>query len=599
MSKYRRLAKLSAVAAAGALILAACGGGDDDSGGSGGAASESGHEFNVSTERIVNPSDATGGTLRLGAGSDADSWDPARAYYGWVWNLQRLYARTLMSFAPDPTRSSEVVPDLATAPGEPNDDFTQFTYTLRDGLKYEDGTPITSQDIKYAIMRAYATDVINGGPTGYLLPLLDQGAADTGTPTYKGPYAEPDSEPMVGGQPAIETPDDKTIIFHLTSPYASFDYLMAMGPSSPIPQAKDTGENYGQDPISSGPFKITEYDPDTGITFERNDQWDQATDEVRTPKLDRITIEYITNLDDLDQRLKSGALDARVDSDIQPTFTTEAFADPNLKKQLDNPTDGSTWYLVVFQDVAPFDNIHCRKAVAYAVDKRAFLLARGGETIGQVTGTMTPEGLPGYDASANMYPNGDDFTGDLETAKQELAECGHPDGFTTKMAYVPQGTGQAQLTALQQALSRVGITVEPAPGEADTYYQTFIGSPQGVIDNGLGLAVAGWGADFPTTNGFWYSIAHGDAILDQGNSNYASLDDPKVNELIESELSSPKEEWDAIGRQVDDAVLEQAVYIPLIQGKSVYWRSPRMTNVYSTDFFGLYDWVNVGVSDGQ
>src|SRR5690606_2802355 len=143
-------------------------------------------------------------------------------------------------------------------------------------------------------------------------PLLDQGAADTGTPTYKGPYTEPDSEPMVGGQPAIETPDDKTIIFHLTSPYASSDYLMAMGTSSPIPQAEDTGENYGQDPIASGPFKITEYDPDTGITFERNDQWDQTTDEVRTPKLDRITIEYITNLDDLDQRLKSGALDARV-----------------------------------------------------------------------------------------------------------------------------------------------------------------------------------------------------------------------------------------------------------------------------------------------
>ncbi|HEV8527805.1 MAG TPA: ABC transporter substrate-binding protein, partial [Actinomycetes bacterium] len=142
MVNVRSSAKLAAVAAAGALVLAACGGGDDNNGGGGGNSAAAG--FNLSTSAIVNPSDATGGTIKLGSGGDCDSWDPARAYYGFCWNLQRLYARDLMGFAPDPEHASKVVPDMATAPGKANADFTEFTYTLRDGLKYDDGTPVKS-----------------------------------------------------------------------------------------------------------------------------------------------------------------------------------------------------------------------------------------------------------------------------------------------------------------------------------------------------------------------------------------------------------------------------------------------------------------------
>jgi peptide/nickel transport system substrate-binding protein len=97
MWNVRSSAKLAAAAAAGALALAACGGG----GSSGGSSTSSGAAaaFNISTSTIINPSDKTGGTIKLGAGSDCDSWDPARAYYGWCWNMQRLYARDLMGFA--------------------------------------------------------------------------------------------------------------------------------------------------------------------------------------------------------------------------------------------------------------------------------------------------------------------------------------------------------------------------------------------------------------------------------------------------------------------------------------------------------------------
>jgi peptide/nickel transport system substrate-binding protein len=596
MVNVRSSAKLAAVAAAGALVLAACGGGDDNNGSGGGNSAAAG--FNLSTSAIVNPSDATGGTIKLGSGGDCDSWDPARAYYGFCWNLQRLYARDLMGFAPDPEHASKVVPDMATAPGKANADFTEFTYTLRDGLKYDDGTPVKSADIKYALERGFATDVINGGPTAYFFPLLDDGANKTGTPTYQGPYKDKSGQPMVNGKPSIETPDDKTIVFHLTQPYASFDYLMAMGPSSPIPQAKDDGENYTRHPVSTGPFKIAKYDPDTGITFERNPNWDQATDQIRTPKADEITIDYITNLDDIDARIKAGTLDSRVDNGMQPTFRNEAFADPTLKKQVDDPVDGSLRYLGVSPDVKPLDNIHCRRAVFYAINKEAWRLAFGGAELGDIAPSLTPSGLPGHDTKTNKYPNGADSTGDLAKAKDELSQCGQPNGFSTNYAFVNQGTGANRAAAVQEALARVGIKIAPKAGESDTYYTQYIGSPDSVKKNKLGLMDAAWGADFPTTTGFFYTIADGKANNASSDSNYVNLNDQKVNQLLDQFLTAKSDQWDGIGRQLDDAIMDDAVYLPVMWTKTPYFRNQRLTNVYSTNFFGLYDWVNMGVSDG-
>jgi peptide/nickel transport system substrate-binding protein len=166
------------------------------------------------------------------------------------------------------------------------------------------------------------------------------------------------------------------------------------------------------------------------------------------------------------------------------------------------------------------------------------------------------------------------------------------------MAFVNQGTGAARAAAVQEALARAGIKVTPKAGEADTYYSQYIGSPASVKNNKLGLMDAGWGADFPTTVGFWYSIAAGKANLPSSDSNYVNLNDPKVNQLLDQSNSAPQSQWNTIGRQIDDAIMADAVYVPLMWTKSVYWRNPRLTNVYSTNFFGLYDWVNMGVNDG-
>jgi peptide/nickel transport system substrate-binding protein len=119
-----------------------------------------------------------------------------------------------------------------------------------------------------------------------------------------------------------------------------------------------------------------------------------------------------------------------------------------------------------------------------------------------------------------------------------------------------------------------------------------------VKKNKLGLMDAAWGADFPTTTGFFYTIAHGKANNPSSDSNYVNLNDPKVNQLLDGFLTAKPDQWDGIGRQLDDAIMDDAVYLPIMWTKTPYFRNQRLTNVYSTNFFGLYDWVNMGVSDG-
>jgi peptide/nickel transport system substrate-binding protein len=563
--------------------------------------SASGHEFNMSSTRVVNPSHAVGGTIHLGAARDVDSWDPGRAYFAWAWNMQRLYARKLVEYRSfDPQHAEALEPDLATGLGESSANFTRFAYHLKQDIKFEDGSEITSADVKYALKRIYATDVISGGPTRYYHCLLD--TCVQGTPTYRGPYADPAGEPMVDGRPSIETPNSKTIIFHLSRPFAAWDYLMAMGPASPIPPPFDSGpaggENYGQHPISSGPFKISTYDRDTGTTFVRNDYWDQATDTIRRPKVDSIVVDYISNQDDIDQRLRAGSLDHRPDGGLQPGFLGEALANPKLKRHLDTPPTGYLGYLVLMPQVKPLDNIDCRRAVFYAVDKRSFLLANGGANTGEIAHTLTPAGLPGHDnrAQLNRYPNGADHTGDLTAARAALRSCGHPDGFEVNLSYVTGGIGQARAVAVQQALARVGITVKlkPAP---DLY--TAIGSSRNAVASRLGVAITEWAADFPNPYGLWFVPAHGDANQPTSDDNYPDLDDPRVNELIDRSLQVPPDQWSSIERQLDDALMDAAVFVPMIYPKIVYWRAERLTNVYSTYFFGQYDVANLGVSDGR
>jgi len=591
MSKMRRALGALAAVSAGALLLAGCsstsGGGNNPSSSTSSSTSASGQAaFNAAVSGVVNPSTKQGGTLNLLSTNDCDSWDPARTYYGWCWNMQRLFTRTLVGYSKVNGQSFTLAPDMATSLGQHSADNKTWTYTLKSGLKYSNGTPITVADIKYAVGRIFASDVINGGPTFYFTGLINAPA------NYKGVYksgALPDSAVSTSGN---------SITFHLKKPFADFDYLMALPTTAPVPAKVEggtgyVGGTYTKHPVSSGPFTFSSYTPNKSVTFVRNKYWQQSTDTIRHPLVNQVNLTIDTNPNDIDSKLKAGTADAKANTIIGTTLQAQVLSNPSLKKYADDGAGDSESYLSIPASVIP--NVHCRLAIAYATNKAGLLQVTGGAAAGVVAGSVTPPGIAGYDPSYDPYPDGSGNTGNVAAAKSELQKCGKPNGFSTNFAYsTPSETGPKLFQTEKAALARVGIQISPKTADASSYYSTFAGSPTNVKSQGLGIISAGWGADFATPYGFFNNITNGSAILPEGNSNYASIDNSTVNNLLDNTGAK----WtQSSGLALNKAIMSTGQMLPYSFGKYLYYRNPRMTNV-TADFalaFGIYDFVNVGV----
>src|SRR5499427_1610355 len=168
MKRNRGIA-LAAVGAVAALVLAACGG---SSGGNNNNNNKSSATFNAATSAVVNASNAKGGTLSFDNSSAPDSTDPGNTYYGYMWNFTQLYATPLMTYKACPGKCGlGLVPALATSPGIVSDNGLTWTYHLKPNAKFEDGTTITSQDVKYAVERTLDRGKLPLGPS-YFTSLL-------------------------------------------------------------------------------------------------------------------------------------------------------------------------------------------------------------------------------------------------------------------------------------------------------------------------------------------------------------------------------------------------------------------------------------------
>ncbi|GAA2447176.1 ABC transporter substrate-binding protein [Streptomyces glaucus] len=583
----------AAAVVAALLTTAACGGGDGggDEGSKNGAAG-----FDAANNKVAQASLAKkGGTLKFAGTQDADSWDTTRGYYGFMWNFSRYYSRQLVTNKTEPGKAgAEVTPDLATGLAKVSDDGKTYTYTLRDGITWEDGKPITSKDIKYGIERVWAQDVLSGGPV-YLKDVLDPKGE------YPGPYKDKSKDKL--GLKAIETPDDKTIVFKLPKPNSDFESMLALTSASPVRQDKDTKAKYGLRPFSSGPYKFQSYEPGKSLTLVRNTEWKQSSDPVRKAYPDKITINFFSNANDLDARLIAGDYDL----DINQTGMSpqgRATALKQHKDNLDNPVSGYIRYAVFPQSVKPFDNIHCRKAVIYGADHVSLQTARGGPIAGGDIGTnMLPPSVPG--AEGQKYDPyelaGANKKGNVAKAKEELKACGQPNGFKTTIAVrnnKPAEVATAQ--SLQASLKKVGITAEidqydgsQSPG--------IIGSPSNVKKKGYGIIIMGWGPDFASVQGYGMPLWDSNYILESGNNNYALIKDKEIDGLFDEYVTtlddSKKTE---ISKQINHKVMEGAYYLPFVFEKFVNWRSSRLANVYSTDAYnGTYDFVNLGLKSSK
>ena len=534
---------------------------------------------------VRSPSDEAGGTLRVVA-PEITSLDPQRSYQPGVWNLMRLYTRTLVTYASEPGRTGDLVPDLATDLGTPSEDGLSWTFTLKTGVAFEDGQPITSRDIKYGIERTFASDVVVGGPT-HVVELLD----DPANP-YAGPYLD-ESEGRLG-LASIETPDDATIIFRLRRPAPELPYVLALPSSSPVPIAADTGAAYGTDPVSSGPYAITSVDPTTGVVLERNPRWDPATDEVRTALPDRIVVRLGMSGLERDQALLAGSADVDISgTGIQPQTTArlsdEDGDDELLHDRLDDITTGALRLLAMPTDVAPMNVPACRQAVAAVVDRAAVQERLGGAGNAVRTSQLWPRGLEGG-------PDDPDPRPDLDAARAALEECGQPDGFSTVLAAPDVPSSVEVANGLADQLAEVGIEVEIQTFDIGSFYSSDVGRPDNVTANGFGLVLTTWTADYPTPGAFLVPLVDGRSIQGSANTNYARLSVPEIDALIDqARAAGDTPEGRALWREVAAAARDTRAYVPLAETRAQLVAGQRLRNGLVMQPYGGYDLATAGV----
>ncbi|MFH8975457.1 ABC transporter substrate-binding protein [Streptomyces sp. NPDC017890] len=594
-SGRRKQALAAAAVVAALLTTAACGGGGDD-GGNGGGSKSGAAAFDAANNKVLQASEAKkGGELKFASSQDADSWDTTRGYYGFMWNFSRYYSRQLVTNKTEPgAAGAQVTPDLATGLAKVSDDGKTYTYTLRDGITWEDGKPITSKDVKYGIERVWAQDVLSGGPV-YLKDVLDPKGE------YQGPYKDKSADKL--GLKAIETPDDKTIVFKLPSANSDFEEMLALTSASPVRQDKDTKSKYGLRPFSSGPYKFESYNPGKDLTLVRNTEWKQESDPVRKAYPDKITIKFFSNANDLDARLIAGDYDLDLaQTGLSPQGRTTALQEH--KGNLDNPVSGYIRYASFPQNVKPFDNIHCRKAVLYGADHVSLQTARGGPVAGGDIGTnMLPPSVPGSEGQKyDPYGMaGENKKGNVAKAKEELKACGQPNGFKTTIAVRNNKPVEvATAESLQASLKKVGIDVEIDQYDGAQYAST-IGAPANVQKKGYGIIIMGWGPDFPSVQGYGLPLWHSEYILDSANNNFAMIKDKKIDGLFADYLTQLDDAGKAkIATEINHTVMDGAYYLPFVFEKFINWRSSRLANVYTTDgYSGMYDFVNLGLKSSK
>ncbi|HMG41651.1 MAG TPA: ABC transporter substrate-binding protein [Acidimicrobiales bacterium] len=431
--RARRGVRLLAVLTATTLLSAAAAcGGDDDDGPSGGAGGGSGFGENIVDGPVAADSEpVTGGSVTVGLESETNSYLPS------IWaGSQAGFNVAYAVFDPLMTRNedNELEPYLAES-FEPNDDFTEWTLTLRPDVLFHDATPLDAEALK-TIFDEYLT--VDGANT--------QGALR-------------DVEEMA-------VVDDLTVTYSLSQPNAAFGDIL-VGPSgwpfSPT-AAAELGDAFGDQPVGTGPFEFVSWQRDGAFVVERNDDyWQEGM-----PYLDEVTFRPIPDEETRATSLSSGDIDAAQSVRLS-SFLARVRDLPDVEIALGLSSGGGN---VMFNTTAPpTDDVRVRQALAHAIDQQSVVDVVAGEAaeVTELRSAFFATQSPYYsEAVAEAWP-----TQDLEQAQELYDEYvddpersdgqapGSPVSFTYHATNVPSLVEQA--TAYQGFWQEIGfdVTIEP------------------------------------------------------------------------------------------------------------------------------------------
>ncbi|MGW2422034.1 ABC transporter substrate-binding protein [Streptomyces sp. NPDC001709] len=556
--RARRCGTVMAVAL-GLVTVAGCGGAGD--GGRSGPASK-------------------GGTLHVLSSLDLEHLDPARNYVTSSEDVGRLIYRTLTTYAAAPgPAGGKIVPDLATDTGRPSDGARTWTFTLKAGVRFEDGRSITSRDIKYGVERSFAAELPEGPP--YARMWLAGGRS------YKGPYKDK------RGLASIGTPDDRTIVFKLVRPVADFGSAVSLPIFAPVPRDKDTGVRYDSRPFSSGPYKIGSFEPKKQLTLVRNTYWSRSTDAVRRGLPDKVVIDLDLDPAVVDQRLiaaQGADADAVAFEPVGPASVGPVMSNPAVRARLVTGESINTRYLSINTRHKPLDDVRVRRAIAYALDKDALRTARGGPIAGRLATTLLPPSLPGA-VTDDPFPS-PDGKGDPAKAKALLAQAGHASGLTLTLDTPATAGGQTQGEAVQASLARAGIKVKINAISSSAFYST-VGNTAQEHD----LVIDGWTPDWPGASTYLPLVFDGRLITPEGNNDHAQYDSAKVDASIDriAGMKDPAAAAKAYG-ELAGRIMQDVPVVPFLWDKAAVLTGPHVTGAYGhIAYVGRLDLVSLGL----
>lgn len=516
-----------------------------------------------------------GGTLTILSSSTDINWDPAKSQSLAITSLG-LVERRLTTWAIQPGKPAKVVPDLATDTGTASDGGATWTYTLKQGIEFQDGTPITSADIKYGVERSFAPELSGG--LGYHKSLLVGGDA------YKGPYAGSDLA-------SIATPDDRTIVFHLATAYGDWPWIASQPAFAPVPKAKDAVATYGRQPVASGPYEVAETKQGVSVTLKRNAHWDAATDPVRTAGPDSIVFSLGQDATVTAQRLIADSGNDKFAFSatfVPPAQLAQAAKSPSARSRLVTSDAGALAYLAINTQRPGLDNVAVRQALEYAVDKQAFLVASGGKTGGQLASTLITPGIAGRE-EFNLYPA--PASGDVAKAKALLAKSGWTPDRTLILLSQDDQVSLSQAQAIVQGLQRVGLTVTIKSEAADAVTEALT---QGTGD--YDLTVSSWQPDFPSASGNIQPLFDSSQI-GNGGYNLSRYSAPEADALIakatgEIDATTAGTTW----AQADRRILKDAPVVPLIYTRNSFLHGSGVANFFAAAFPAYPNYLKVSLT---
>ncbi|MEB3101759.1 ABC transporter substrate-binding protein [Ferviditalea candida] len=475
---------------------------------------------------------ASGGTLIIGIESEADVLDPHRAG-GWVtFRINRQIHESLVT--EDLSKPSEEAPVPPLKPGlaeswEVSPDGLKYTFKLRKGVKFHDGTDFNAQAVEFNVRRVWDKN----------FEYYDARSAGNLNATFQN-------------LKEIHVIDDHTIELIFSKPFSEFLRMLAQGGMgsggivSPAALKKWGNDQYAEHPAGTGPFKFEERVRGQKIVLVRNDQyWGQK------PHLDKVIFRPIPDAAARVTALETGEVDVIA---VPPPDSVES-----LKSKGFNVVQGTpphVWYLAFNFNNKYMKDKRVRQAVIMAINRKGMAKDLLKDTANPAYSVQSP-GNEAFD------PNFVDYEYNPEKAKQLLAEAGYPNGFETTFQTSVDGSGQLipvpMAEWIQRDLAKIGIKVKIETYEWITYIGVWL---QGMKPD-VGFNQMSWGFTTP----YWLEIA----ADSKSGTNSGKYNNPKVDQLIEQAMSETDAKkaisnW----KDANKIISEDAALAPIVNDKAPY-----------------------------